>query len=389
MAMAKKANRKAGKHAGRRRNAAGRKANTRAKQGLRRTVTGTSEPHSKQSTAGIVVSVEQEIAQTHYNGPHVVILGAGASRAACPQGDANGKLLPVMKDFLHIVELGDLPDVGDREDFEAVYSKLVSDPAHADRCNAIEKTIYDYFASMCLPPTPTIYDYLVLSLRRKDVIATFNWDPFLVQAMQRCYPRGEAGPCLLFLHGNVLAGYCAKDKRLGPTNASCSVCGEPFTPSRLLYPVVEKRYDEDPLIAEDWATLRQALKQAFWVTIFGYSAPKSDVAARELLLEAWGGAEERSLEQIELIDIRDEADLLATWAEFIHSHHYDVHKSFFDSWIAKHPRRTGEAYRNLYMEAKFIHPNPVPQDATLDALRTWYGPLKAAEARSSSPELDR
>ncbi|MHA1748548.1 MAG: hypothetical protein ACTSXN_02865 [Promethearchaeota archaeon] len=30
--------------------------------------------------------------------------------------------------------------------------------------------------------SPTIYDYLILSLRKKDVIATFNWDPLLVQA---------------------------------------------------------------------------------------------------------------------------------------------------------------------------------------------------------------
>ena len=28
--------------------------------------------------------------------PHVVILGAGASRAACPQGDATGKLVPLI-----------------------------------------------------------------------------------------------------------------------------------------------------------------------------------------------------------------------------------------------------------------------------------------------------
>ncbi|MFW6223076.1 MAG: hypothetical protein ACOC3T_05645 [Bacteroidota bacterium] len=37
------------------------------------------------------------------NRPHVVILGAGASAAAFPQGDANGKKLPVMNDLADIV----------------------------------------------------------------------------------------------------------------------------------------------------------------------------------------------------------------------------------------------------------------------------------------------
>jgi hypothetical protein len=332
--------------------------------------------------AGSEVSVKDEIARADYNGPHVVILGAGASVAACPEGDVSGKRLPVMKDFLDVVDLGDLPDLGSRDDFEVVYSKLVSDPAHATRCKVIEQTIYDYFATMRLPPTPTIYDYLVLSLRPKDVIATFNWDPFLLQALRRCYREGERAPTVLFLHGNVLAGYCADHKRLGPTDARCSVCDQPFTPSRLLYPVVEKKYDEDPLIADAWRFLRKALERAFWVTVFGYSAPKSDVAARELLLGAWGGGDERALEQIELIDIRPEEDLLVTWGDFIHSHHYEVHSSFFDSWIANHPRRTGEAYWHQYVEAKWIHPNPVPQGGSLEDLVKWFAELRAAEKQS-------
>jgi hypothetical protein len=37
--------------------------------------------------------------------PHVILLGAGASRACCPQGDELGKLLPVMSDLVEIVGL--------------------------------------------------------------------------------------------------------------------------------------------------------------------------------------------------------------------------------------------------------------------------------------------
>ena len=34
------------------------------------------------------------------NRPHLVILGAGASKDAMPNGDARGKSLPVMKEFI-------------------------------------------------------------------------------------------------------------------------------------------------------------------------------------------------------------------------------------------------------------------------------------------------
>jgi hypothetical protein len=43
---------------------------------------------------------EEEIAATDVKRPRVVILGAGASIAACPSGDANGRRLPVMIDFV-------------------------------------------------------------------------------------------------------------------------------------------------------------------------------------------------------------------------------------------------------------------------------------------------
>ena len=43
----------------------------------------------------------------------------------------------------------------------------------------IETRVDEYFADLELPGHPTIYDRLVLSLREKDLIATFNWDPFL------------------------------------------------------------------------------------------------------------------------------------------------------------------------------------------------------------------
>ena len=44
-------------------------------------------------------TVEDEQNNVFVERPHLVVLGAGASRAAFPDGDKNGKRLPLMADF--------------------------------------------------------------------------------------------------------------------------------------------------------------------------------------------------------------------------------------------------------------------------------------------------
>ena len=51
------------------------------------------------------MTVEQEVAQVEMKKSHVVVLGAGASRANCPEGDKNGKKLPLMKDFTDVLDI--------------------------------------------------------------------------------------------------------------------------------------------------------------------------------------------------------------------------------------------------------------------------------------------
>ena len=46
------------------------------------------------------VSAQQEIEQIEMGRPHVVILGAGASYAAFPNGDMHGRKLPLMNNFV-------------------------------------------------------------------------------------------------------------------------------------------------------------------------------------------------------------------------------------------------------------------------------------------------
>ena len=325
---------------------------------------------------------QDEIADVSMKRPHVVLLGAGASKAALPNGDNNRRKVPVMKDLIEIVGLGKfiskfVPDYEGR-DFEEIYNHLVEKQVPPEVLTNLEDKIREYCSLLELPPNPTIYDQMVLCLRKKDLIATFNWDPFLMQAYLRNKTNFEL-PKIVFLHGNVRVGVCLKDKVVGINGLRCSKCGARFTPIKLLYPIKEKDYDRDPFIANEWRILDSYLDHAFMVSIFGKSAPESDVAAIERMKKAWGRVEKRQLEQIEIIDTKEEDELQRTWQDFIHTHHYETKKSFYDSWMAKHPRRTIEASWNQFVEDKFIEENPIPSGYGFQKLWEWLGSLKDAE----------
>ena len=100
--------------------------------------------------------------------------------------------------------------------------------------------------------------------------------------------------------------------------------------SRLLYPVTEKNYTDDPSIERSWKDLQGNLEHAYLLTIFGYRAPVTDVEAVRLMKEAWGDS--RALEEVQIIDIRgnDEQgrnELYENWKPFICREHYGVRKS--------------------------------------------------------------
>lgn len=268
------------------------------------------------------------------------------------------------------------------KDFEELYSDLVSEGKQNEAVKQIERRVREYFNGLELPETPTLYDHLILSLRPKDYIATFNWDPFLFRSCARHYGRVPL-PKILFLHGNVAVGYCGTDKIKGVLGSRCGKCGKLYTESRLLFPVKQKDYNSDPFTRVEWDTLKHRLKSAYMVTVFGYSAPKTDVEAITLLKEGWGKNQDRDLEQIEVVDIKSEDELLKTWEGFIHTHHYQFVGSFYDSWIANHPRRTCEAMWNQLMECQFLDNNPVPRTLEFDELLEWYEPLLQAERQRS------
>lgn len=312
--------------------------------------------------------------------PHVLLLGAGASRAALPTGDAHGRVLPVMDDFVRVVGLESLLDeIGADyrgQNIEDLYADVVE--AGGSSLARLERAIFDYFSSLELPDHPTIYDYLVLSVCSGDMIATFNWDPLLIQAMRRNYSRVDE-PRLVFLHGNVSVGFCSKDQVMGTNRTRCSKCGDVFTPSKLLYPIRQRDYSSDEFITGEWDMFRYYLKQAAMFTIFGYSAPKSDSDAVDAIREAWGTSQFRQFEQIEMIDLRTEDELTLTWQDLIHTHHYEVTDDYFKSWLGRHPRRGVDQFVAQFLEAQFIEDDPVPQHVGFEELWAWFDQRIGAE----------
>ena len=276
---------------------------------------------------------------------------------------------------------GMLDDAGikaNRNDFEKLYSDLVTGGKNQALAAQIDRAIFDYFAALELPDSPTLYDHLVLSLQSKDVIATFNWDPLLWQALARHWHwRAGALPSTLFLHGNTAVGYCFDHKPMPvrPRGQLCPQCKKPLQDGKLLYPVTEKNYNNDPFIAKNWEALRGCLGNAFLLTVFGYSAPATDVEAVSLLKAGWGDPGQRELEEFEVIDIKDEEELYGTWKPFIHGHHYQTRKSFFDSIIGRNPRRSCEVMWNCMVDMDPVGPNPIPQAADWDELHAFYDVL--------------
>lgn len=345
------------------------------------------------------MSKEEGINQVYAGGRHVVILGAGASIAATfRNAESKGKKLPSMENFIQILGLEDLinglPPHLISNNFETVYGNLHNADPNSDVLRQIEKRVSDYFGNMRLPDEPTIYDYLVLSLRQKDLIATFNWDPFLFQAWNRNIEFTKNLPHLSFLHGNVAIGYSKEDKRCGPVGGYVRRDGGLLEPTKLLYPVQQKNYNSDEFISIEWDRLRYWLSKengSVMATIFGYGAPSSDVEAVNLLNEAWGTSDEREMEQFEIIDVVSEESLRTRWDSFINSHHYDICNDYFESSLAYNPRRTCESYFSHYEPTSpaeaFRHSNPIPRDfKTLKELWDWHAPLIEAEIKAGVKE---
>ena len=317
--------------------------------------------------------------------PHLVLLGAGASRAAFLEGEKNGLIPPLMNDFSDIVEgLSDYLEKHSIEykskNFEDLYSSLYGDRKYDEIKAGVEEIVYNYFSRMELPDEPTLYDHIVLSLTGRDAIATFNWDPFIWQAMCRnVYRVGKSNlPYAIYLHGNTAIGECVKHEiiQMGTKGSLCLKCGKTLEKSKLFYPIKQKKYNVN---ASSWNDVKKFLHDAFMFTIFGYSAPSSDIEAIRLLQEGWGDKYQRNMEETEFIDILEEDILCKTWGTFIHSHHYSKHNDFYSSSIARFGRRSCDAQFGRIYHCIELVDHPIPRYANWDKLDEWLKPLLEEE----------
>jgi hypothetical protein len=58
---------------------------------------------------------------------------------------------------------------------------------------------------------------------------------------------------------------------------------------------------------------------------------------------------------------------------------YGNGNNFSSSWIANHPGRSGKAYWNQFIDAKFIEDNPIPQNVNFMKLWSCYEQLSKYE----------
>lgn len=317
--------------------------------------------------------------------PHVVILGAGASLAAFPNGDKNGVKLPLMNSLAAAINLEDIMPKRYKpylQDFEKLYGLIANDASQQKLKETIENKVYEYFQNLDIPDTPTLYDYLILSLREKDVIATFNWDPLLLKCMHR-HAAVKKLPTVLFLHGNVAIGVCQDCRITGYSyNKICHRCYKPFQPMNLLYPVDNKNYSSDIVIKEEWEDLKWYLKHALYTTVFGYSAPASDIDAKNLMLDAMNTNRSKVFYELEIIDVKVEEDVEANWRYFLYKNHYRIINKFQHSYLWQHPRRSCDAFFSAYLMNAPWPNNLFPNFKTIKEMHDWVEPLLEDEEKA-------
>jgi hypothetical protein len=278
-----------------------------------------------------------------------------------------------LRSLLESAGVRDIPS-----DFETLYDGLATSGHHDALVADIEERVRHYFEQIQIPDSATSYDYLLLSLRPKDLIATFNWDPLLAQAFRR-HEGLIALPRLVFLHGNVAVGFCEEHRTCGWHDDRCCVCGKLFDPSPLLFPVRNKDYETRPAIRSQWAVLEQSLNEAYFVTIYGYRAPNTDAAARAAMLSVWARNQTREIAEVEIINVTPPEQLHQEWEDFIVRGHYITGDTILRAYTSWHPRRSCDALFAATMLNTPWKNDWLPEFVDPAALRNWVKPLWGEE----------
>jgi len=308
--------------------------------------------------------------------PHVVIIGAGASKAACPT-DKNGNTVPLLRNIHEVLGLTDkLKSYGFSEselsNFELLFSNICGKSEYGGLQKELEGTVHNYFQKLIIRDDVTLYDYLVLSLTDKDAIISFNWDPFLIQAYRRNIDVGNL-PQLIFPHGNVGVGICYDCKIKGYANSLCNNCFKPFSDMPLLFPVGRKNYYDNSIIENEWNIAKNYLSRAAGVTIFGYSAPETDVEAYQLLKSSYQKSRITTIAPLTIINLAEnEQEQKAKWQEIYDDRMLQYTDDFKNTILWESPRVSLETLFDAILQQQPRHIEKSFKDfVTLEELQTF------------------
>lgn len=316
--------------------------------------------------------------------PHVVILGAGASIAACPI-DKNGRKVPALANIHKILGLTDrLKQYNftdeEMENFELLFSNIESKAEYDNLRVELEKQIHGYFQSLQITDKITLYDYLILSLTEKDAIITFNWDPFLMQAYRRNLDVGNM-PMLIFPHGNVGVGICQDCHNTGYANCLCPDCLKPFDDMPLLFPIHKKDYYDGSVIEFQWKKAKEYLNRAAGITVFGYGAPKTDVEAFDLLKESYLKSNITDIAPFTIINLKSvEEEQKQRWSEIYDKQMLLYVDDFKKSILWTAPRVSLEdLFDAILQQQPRVNTEPYQDFASLEELQVFVKNIDALD----------
>ncbi|MFQ5443890.1 MAG: hypothetical protein ACE5EK_04650 [Nitrospinales bacterium] len=131
-------------------------------------------------------------------------------------------------------------------------------------------------------------------------------------------------------------------------------------------------------INNEWQELQTHLKEAYLVTVWGYSAPITDVEAKQLMLDVWKKNTTKVFSAFHIIDIKDEEEVKANWQDFT-AWSFSVGKSIWDEQLFHFPRRSCDAFAMATLQQSPWSENPYPKFTTLGDLQKWIKPLIGEE----------
>ena len=123
------------------------------------------------------------------------------------------------------------------------------------------------------------------------------------------------------------------------------------------------------------------------ITIFGYRAPKTDIAAREIMFNVWKGNKIRDFGEIKIIDIEEKDIVEDNWSEFFIRQHYGISKDFNNSYLAFYPRRSCEAFASATLYNSPWGSIDRYEGSSLSAFQLWISRLIESEELHEKDKL--